>query len=51
MVYVCVYRYPNASGVQPWYLLQTNYDHWTSPPFFDNRSLSLSLLVSLFLTL
>lgn len=20
-----------------WYLLQTNYDHWNNPPFFDNR--------------
>jgi len=20
-----------------WYLLQTNYDHWERPPFFDNR--------------
>lgn len=20
-----------------WYLLQTNYDHWKQPPFFDNR--------------
>ncbi|XP_037087514.1 acid ceramidase-like [Pollicipes pollicipes] len=20
-----------------WYLLQTNYDHWKRPPFFDNR--------------
>ncbi len=20
-----------------WYLLQTNYDHWTTPPFFDDR--------------
>lgn len=21
----------------PYYLLQTNYDHWVEPPFFDNR--------------
>jgi acid ceramidase len=28
--------YPKGSA-SPWYLLQTNYDHWTQPPFFDNR--------------
>ncbi|CAG0886982.1 unnamed protein product [Darwinula stevensoni] len=21
----------------PWYLVETNYDHWDKPPFFDNR--------------
>ena len=20
-----------------WYLLETNYDHWTVPPFYDDR--------------
>lgn len=22
---------------QPWYLIQTNYDHWTQPPKYDDR--------------
>ncbi len=21
----------------PWYVLETNYDHWEQPPFFDDR--------------
>jgi len=21
----------------PWYLVETNYDHWTQPPWYDNR--------------
>jgi acid ceramidase len=28
--------YP-LNSTNPWYLLQTNYDHWTQPPIFDNR--------------
>jgi len=27
----------NNASQAPWYLLETNYDHWTQPPFFDNR--------------
>lgn len=35
-------QWPMSSGLpkgdaNPWFLLQTNYDHWTQPPFFDNR--------------
>jgi len=26
------------NGTTPYYLLQTNYDHWVKPPFFDNRN-------------
>ena len=30
--------YPvNSTTTKPWFLLQTKYDHWLSPPFFDNR--------------
>ncbi|XP_043224540.1 acid ceramidase-like [Amphibalanus amphitrite] len=28
---------PSVSQKSTWYLLQTNYDHWKRPPFFDNR--------------
>merc|ERR1712196_431595 len=21
----------------PWYVLETSYDHWTNPPFYDDR--------------
>jgi len=27
-------------GGSPFYVLQTNYDHWVKPPFFDNRQTS-----------
>jgi hypothetical protein len=29
----------NASspGIEQWYLLETNYDHWTPPPASDDR--------------
>ncbi|XP_066947618.1 acid ceramidase-like isoform X5 [Macrobrachium rosenbergii] len=26
-----------ANGSGSWYLVQTNYDHWKQPPFFDDR--------------
>lgn len=29
--------YPKNSTTAPWYLVQTNYDNWVEPPFFDNR--------------
>jgi acid ceramidase len=28
---------PRNSTETPWYLLQTNYDNWVQPPFFDDR--------------
>jgi acid ceramidase len=27
----------NDSSVTPWYVLETNYDHWNQPPWFDDR--------------
>jgi len=27
----------NDSTVTPWYVLETNYDHWNQPPWFDDR--------------
>ncbi|KAK7070431.1 N-acylsphingosine amidohydrolase (acid ceramidase) [Halocaridina rubra] len=27
----------NKNGSGSWYLVQTNYDHWKTPPFFDDR--------------
>lgn len=29
----------DSKSVDPkvWYLVQTNYDHWKTPPFFDDR--------------
>jgi len=27
----------NDSLVTPWYVLETNYDHWNQPPWFDDR--------------
>lgn len=27
----------SATGSGSWYLVQTNYDHWKEPPFFDDR--------------
>lgn len=26
-----------SDTVDKWFLLQTNYDHWTAPPFYDDR--------------
>uniref|UniRef100_A0A1W7RB72 Acid ceramidase n=1 Tax=Hadrurus spadix TaxID=141984 RepID=A0A1W7RB72_9SCOR len=26
-----------TNGSTGWYLLETNYDHWENPPFYDNR--------------
>ena len=28
----------NSVPDHPWFVLQTNYDHWVKPPFFDDRS-------------
>ena len=27
----------NNSDITPWYVLETNYDHWEQPPWFDDR--------------
>ena len=27
----------SVSQVSTWYLVETNYDHWNQPPFFDDR--------------
>jgi len=27
----------NDTDQNPWYVLETNYDHWTQPPWFDDR--------------
>lgn len=28
---------PRANGTESFYVLETNYDHWKEPPFFDDR--------------
>merc|ERR1740123_786948 len=28
---------PRDNGTTPFYVLETNYDHWKEPPFFDDR--------------
>ncbi|XP_065577192.1 acid ceramidase-like [Artemia franciscana] len=28
---------PSFQQISTWFLVETNYDHWKSPPFFDNR--------------
>lgn len=27
----------SVSQLSTWFLVQTNYDHWNKPPFFDDR--------------
>jgi len=29
--------YSMLNATEPWFVLQTNYDHWQAPPFFDDR--------------
>ncbi len=28
----------NSDPQHSWFVLQTNYDHWEKPPFYDDRS-------------
>lgn len=28
---------PNSAGIEKWFLLETNYDHWLPPPPDDDR--------------
>ena len=27
----------SVSQTSTWYLVETNYDHWSTPPFYDDR--------------